>query len=86
MARGKVIFSNDIDVEKSTFVTIVDLSKIESVAFTGDRLVLVPHSGQKIILDNFTVSELAEVSEFVAAYARAREDQAIYKQIVLTNI
>lgn len=85
MPKGKLILSSNENIEMSGFVSIIQLSEVETLTFTGKDLYLQMKSGSKLTLDNLTISETAEVSEFVSSYARAKEDQTLCKHIVLRS-
>lgn len=86
MPRGKLIITNTEKVETSSFVSAINLSKTELITFAGNVFQIQFESGEKVRLDHLSITEVAEISEFMAAYTAASEDQVIHKHIVISSI
>lgn len=83
MAKGKLVLRDGSSLSTSTSIIIIDLGLTSLVSFNGVELKIKLIDGEMLKFGNLSVSETAEVSEFVVAYARSTEDQVIYKEIQL---
>lgn len=84
MVRGKLIIQNRRDILRSSMIVIVDLSKVESIVYTGNSMKITTISGKNYEYGSLTPEEISAVSEFVTTLATAPVDANICKTIVIS--